>query len=234
MGLGRCSAIMSGLAWWAALVLLMDRYLSGGVVGYQNYTVGEDQGWTLPSSNVVDYRKWTSGKNFSLGDFLLFSYPQEDHNVVVTYNETVFKTCDFLDGNDGDYEVWGEAGKSTYSAIPLVRTGMNYFFCGAEGGAHCKGGMKFAINVTEGEGLPASLMVPPAAPADEEGGGDSGGDSGGGGGGSGGNGGDGGGSNGGDGGGSSYDSPSAVAPLPTPIYGLVIALVAIAAPFIVS
>lgn len=145
-----------------ALPLLLDCTLA-----YQNFTVGDDIGWTFPTKNVIDYQKWATGKNFSLGDFLNFNYPQLEHDVIVTYNKSVYTTCDILDSNDNDYEVWGQPGNSSFSAIPLVETGMNYFFCGTNDGDHCKGGMKFAINVTHGEGLPASLMIPPPAPEDD-------------------------------------------------------------------
>lgn len=194
---GRCRALSAGLLMALAFAIWAS---PEGTSAYQNFSVGDDKGWTYPTANVVDYQKWAQGKNFTLGDFLLFSYPQEEHDVVVTYNETVFKACDYESSTDNDYDVWGQAGNSTYSAVPLVRTGMTYFFCSVNSGEHCKGGMKFSINVTQGEGLPASLMFPSSAPFDSGGGGggDGGGDGGGGG---------GGGGSGGDGG-SSYDSPT--------------------------
>lgn len=157
-------------AFCSFLFLLVVVFLSSSplsaLAAYQNFTVGDSTGWTYPTKNVIDYQSWANGHNFSLGDFLLFNYPLHQDDVIVTYNKTVYDSCDYLDSNDNDYEVWGEAGTSQFSAIPLVQTGMNYFFSGSENGDHCKGGMKFAVNVSYGEGLPASLMIPPPAPTD--------------------------------------------------------------------
>lgn len=45
--------------------------LSGRVEAYQNYTVGGSLGWyDSQEKPEIDYQKWASGKNFSLGDFL--------------------------------------------------------------------------------------------------------------------------------------------------------------------
>lgn len=87
--------------------------------------------------------------------------------MIVTYNASVYKSCDYLDAGDDDYEVWGEAGVSTRSEIPLVRVGATYFFCGTNNSFFClEGKMKFWIDVSQGDGLPPSLLVPPSsAPA---------------------------------------------------------------------
>lgn len=56
---------------------------SGSVDAYKNYTVGDSLGWydNIEKPNV-DYQKWASTKNFSLGDFLS-KYIQEIHFLCV-------------------------------------------------------------------------------------------------------------------------------------------------------
>lgn len=144
------------------------------VEGYTNYTVGDKLGWfdklMKPS---VDYAKWAQGKNFSLGDYLIFN-TDTNHTVVQSYNSTTYKMCDNLDAETDDTIEWSNADPSTDAkpstvAVPLVKEGVNYFFSGAYDGFQCsKGGQKFQIMVSHGQGLPASLMSPPSAPAPDD------------------------------------------------------------------
>eukprot|EP00249_Psilotum_nudum_P002902 c16150_g1_i1 orf=584-1252(+) len=163
--LGRSSASLFIWFFFCVFTLLLMT-----TTAYKNFTVGDDIGWVYPVLNPsVNYTKWAAGKEFSLGDYLIFNYPDKNHSVVMTRNQSVYTSCDFLDSNDDDYEVYGEAGVASRSEVPLVETGETYFFCSAFSGDHCKGGMKFAINVSYGEGLPPNLATPPPQPTSPEG-----------------------------------------------------------------
>lgn len=147
-----------------ALLVLLVCVCQSGSAEYQNFTVGDNEGWT--SNPSVTYSKWASDKNFTLGDYLIFNFAKPAYDVIHTYNETVYKNCDYMN-SDGDFEVWGEPGTTVFVAIPLVLTGPNYFFCGVNDTKLCQEGMKFSINVTVGDGLPASLAIPPPSPVNE-------------------------------------------------------------------
>ncbi|CAA6657034.1 unnamed protein product [Spirodela intermedia] len=125
----------------ACLVLLQSVH---GAEGYRNYTVGDSLGWyDKLKEPKVDYKKWVAGKNFSLGDFLIFN-TDKNHSVVQTYNATTYQRCDYKNAEDDT-------------------VGMNYFFSGLYAGAQCRHGQRFKINVTHGHGLPESLRNPPPA-----------------------------------------------------------------------
>ncbi|MQL99267.1 hypothetical protein Taro_031987 [Colocasia esculenta] len=140
---------------------------SHGAEGYKNYTVGDDLGWydklMVP---LVNYQKWVEGKNFSLGDFLIFN-TDKNHSVVQTYNVTTYRRCDYNNADVDDTTEWS-AGDPTVDrtavsvAVPLVKEGMNYFFSGHYDGEQCKHGQHFKIKVAHGQGLPESLRAPAA------------------------------------------------------------------------
>uniref|UniRef100_A0A5B7B9S5 Phytocyanin domain-containing protein n=1 Tax=Davidia involucrata TaxID=16924 RepID=A0A5B7B9S5_DAVIN len=139
---------------------------SGSVEAYKNYTVGDSLGWydNLQKPNV-NYQKWVAGKNFSLGDFLIFN-TDNNHSVVQTYNFTTYKHCDFSDALDNDTTEWSAADPSSTTphavsvAVPLLKVGMTYFFSSDYDGEQCEHGQHFKINVTYGQGLPESLKNP--------------------------------------------------------------------------
>ena len=82
--------------------------------------------------------------------------------MILTYNFTKYDRCDYFNASDDDFQVWSEAGVSTLSEVPLVQTGPTYFFCSTNNSIYClEDGMKLAINVTQGEGLPLTLQTPP-------------------------------------------------------------------------
>ncbi|KAI4385399.1 hypothetical protein MLD38_003430 [Melastoma candidum] len=133
---------------------------------YRNYTVGDSLGWYDKSMKpAVNYQNWVSGKNFSLGDFLIFN-TDTNHSVVQTYNFTTYKACDYADALDNDTLQWSSADPSNTDthpvtvAVPLVKEGPNYFFSGDYDGDQCRDGQHFRINVTHGQGLPESLKSP--------------------------------------------------------------------------
>ncbi|RLN21968.1 uncharacterized protein C2845_PM07G06950 [Panicum miliaceum] len=142
-----------------------------GADAYRNYTVGGDKGWydglTLPG---VDYQEWADGiKNFSLGDFLIFS-TDKNHSVVQTRNATLYRSCDYNDSGPDDTLEWSAAAPefsrdAVTVAVPLLREGRTYFFSGDYDGEQCESGQRFAIDVAHGQGLPPDLRPPAAADA---------------------------------------------------------------------
>ncbi|EYU46173.1 hypothetical protein ABFS82_04G067200 [Erythranthe guttata] len=137
-----------------------------GVEGYKNYTVGDSLGWfdTLEKPSV-DYRKWAADKIFSLGDFLIFN-TDNNHSVIQTYNFTTYSLCDYGDSLNNDTIEWSAADPSSVDprpvsvSVPLVKTGMTYFFSSDYDGEQCQNGQNLKINVTYGQGLPSTLVTP--------------------------------------------------------------------------
>ncbi|KAJ4824108.1 hypothetical protein Tsubulata_008849 [Turnera subulata] len=152
------------LAAFACLLLLC---FAGSVSAYKNYTVGDSLGWYDKSEKPVDYQKWAAGKNFSLGDFLIFN-TNNNHSVVQTYNLTTYKLCDYDNSNDNDNITieWSTADPSNTAtspltvAVPLLKEGTTYFFSGDYDGDQCRDGQHFQINVAHGKGLPDALKDP--------------------------------------------------------------------------
>lgn len=138
---------------------------------YKNYTVGDSLGWydALENPNV-DYHKWASSHNFSLGDFLIFN-TDNNHSVVQTYNFTTYKLCDDSDALENDTIEWSAADPSSTAphpisvAVPLIKVGETYFFSSDYDGEQCLNGQRFQINVTYGQGLPPSLRSDDDSPS---------------------------------------------------------------------
>ncbi|KAG8382334.1 hypothetical protein BUALT_Bualt05G0066600 [Buddleja alternifolia] len=109
-----------------------------------DHIVGDDSGWKLG----VNYTAWAEGKQFYLGDRLVFKYGQGAHNVH-RVNGTAFQQCmvpsapgPLTSGND---------------VIPLATPGRKWYICGV--GNHCASGMKLVITVASTE-APASAPAP--------------------------------------------------------------------------
>ncbi|CAL5354036.1 blue copper protein-like [Camellia sinensis] len=162
----RSCSNLGGLVFPCLLLLIISFSGCVEVEAYKNYTVGDSLGWydTLLKP-TVNYQKWATGKNFSLGDFLIFN-TDSNHSVVQTYNFTTYKRCDSYNALENDTTEWSTTDPSSTSiqpvtvAVPLVKEGMNYFFSGDYDGEQCKFGQHMKINVTYGQGLPKSLMNP--------------------------------------------------------------------------
>ncbi|OIW02800.1 hypothetical protein TanjilG_29576 [Lupinus angustifolius] len=151
---------------FSCLTLLFLCFL-GSVESYKNYTVGDSLGWFDNTMNPdVNYQKWVSSKEFSLGDFLIFN-TDNNHSVVQTYNLNTYKQCDYNDAQDKDTVQWSASDPSNTEthdvsvAVPLVKEGITYFFSSDYDGDQCKNGQHFKINVTHGQGLPKSLKNSP-------------------------------------------------------------------------
>ncbi|PWA75032.1 Cupredoxin [Artemisia annua] len=81
------------------------------------FVVGDNYGWTLN----FDYQAWATGKEFIVGDKLVFRYPTGKHNVF-RVNGTQFQQCAIPAAN--------EALTSGYDVITLATPGRKWYMCG--------------------------------------------------------------------------------------------------------
>ncbi|XWS57878.1 hypothetical protein CRYUN_Cryun09bG0211100 [Craigia yunnanensis] len=110
------------------------------------FIVGDDEGWTLG----VDYQEWAYGKQFFVGDALVFKYNARAHNVFKV-NGTDFQNCNVPTNNSlGSF-----TGNDT---IKLLAAGNKWYICGVTG--HCDSGMKLKITVLESALAPAPAPSP--------------------------------------------------------------------------
>ncbi|KAK1319433.1 hypothetical protein QJS10_CPB04g00472 [Acorus calamus] len=154
MGRNQCSRDLLLLFSSSSLGFLLCFFISftSAADAYQNYTVGDNLGWFDNKHNPkINYQRWVAGKNFSLGDFLIFN-TDKNHSVIQTYNLITYKRCDYNNANANDTVVWS-AGQPVV-AVPLLKEGMTYFFSGNYDGKQCKHGQHFKIKVLHGLGLP--------------------------------------------------------------------------------
>ncbi|XP_021833730.1 mavicyanin-like [Prunus avium] len=110
------------------------------------FIVGDDKGWTIN----FDYQAWAQGKQFYVGDKLVFNDPKGAHNVFKV-NGTGFQQCaapldsvPLTSGND---------------VISLATPGRKWYICGVA--KHCAlGDHKLLITV-----LPSSFAPSPSLTA---------------------------------------------------------------------
>ncbi|XP_058086157.1 stellacyanin-like [Magnolia sinica] len=114
------------------------------------YPVGDTAGWEIST----DFDSWAKGKNFKVGDVLLFQYSSL-HTVDVV-------TKDNYDNCNATGALQSNSGGNT--SIPLTTAGNKYFICGTL--SHCLGGMKLQVSVNAGaqETSPAGAPLPPKSP----------------------------------------------------------------------
>ncbi|KAA8522310.1 hypothetical protein F0562_012983 [Nyssa sinensis] len=104
--------------------------------------VGDDKGWT-PN---FDYQAWAEGKEFVVGDKLVFKYQAGAHNVF-RVNGTVFQQCMVPPAS--------EALTTGNDVINLTSPGRKWYICGVA--KHCElGNQKLAITVLPLSVSPAS------------------------------------------------------------------------------
>ncbi|KAJ9563655.1 hypothetical protein OSB04_008815 [Centaurea solstitialis] len=155
---------------------------------YTNHTVGGTAGWLFdPNTNTssANYASWAANQTFDLGDYLsksrskiaknrhrfqfillsIIISDEPNQTVVLTYNETTFRSCSIDNSSDTDTLIYDkgsqEFGRPLTVEVPLTMEGSNYFFSNAGDGVPCENGMAFGINVSHGVGLPPSLNQPP-------------------------------------------------------------------------
>nr|KJB44409.1 hypothetical protein B456_007G251100 [Gossypium raimondii] len=101
-----------------------------------DFVVGDDDRWKLG----IKYEDWAKGKQFFVGDTLVFKYNATVHNVYKVKGDN-FKSCTVPSNNSlGSF-----TGNDT---IKLATTGNKWYICGVNG--HCDGGMKLKITVLDG------------------------------------------------------------------------------------
>ncbi|CAK9135011.1 unnamed protein product [Ilex paraguariensis] len=98
-----------------------------------DFIVGDEGGWTIN----FDYQTWAMGKNFMVGDKLIFQYPKGVHNVFKV-NGTGFQYC--------TKPPLKEALTTGNDTIVLSTPGQKWYICGVA--QHCAlAGQKLAITV---------------------------------------------------------------------------------------
>nr|CAB3457316.1 unnamed protein product [Digitaria exilis] len=117
----------------------------------RTFTVGGGQGWM----SGIDYTDWTSGKTFTVGDKLLFSYRSQEHTV------TEVSKGDYYACSSGSGALSDDA--SGWTVVTLTGPGTRYFICNITG--LCSSGMKLAVTVAERYPVPSgasggALVVP--------------------------------------------------------------------------
>ncbi|CAJ1947626.1 unnamed protein product [Sphenostylis stenocarpa] len=113
------------------------------------HVVGGSQGW----DQSTDFKSWSSGQTFKVGDKLVFKYSSL-HSVVELGNANAYKNCDISSpiqslgtGND---------------VVKLDKPGTRYFTCGTLG--HCSQGMKLKITIIKGN-APSPTLSPSSSPS---------------------------------------------------------------------
>ncbi|KAK1405548.1 Cupredoxin superfamily protein [Heracleum sosnowskyi] len=123
-----------------------------------DFSVGDLPGWTLG----IDFDFWSAGKNFIVGDNLVFRYSKGHTVIEVSLAE--YTSCALE--NSTSKLSWMH--KSDTAVITLETPGAHYFISGEPG--QCNAGMKIAINVSpNGESAtstPTCDGCPPLAPPD--------------------------------------------------------------------
>ncbi|CAL1356545.1 unnamed protein product [Linum trigynum] len=126
-------------------VLLIAVVPSTTVAKY--FIVGDEVGWTTN----FDYQSWTVGKDFHVGDKLVFRYPKGFHNVFKV-NGTEFQNC--LVPSNSSLRL-----DSGSDIVTLLTPGRKWYICGVA--KHCKQQtQKLVIQVQ-----PPIVIVPAPAPA---------------------------------------------------------------------
>ncbi|KAL2500710.1 Blue copper protein [Forsythia ovata] len=116
------------------------------------YTVGDSLGWVVPPGGPIAYETWARGKNFIVGDILVFNFTSGAHNVAEV-RKAGFDSCN------------GSAAITTTTTSParitLSTAGEHFYICTFP--QHCSFGQKLAINVTRTNA--PTRPTPPSSPA---------------------------------------------------------------------
>ncbi|KAL2543898.1 Uclacyanin 1 [Forsythia ovata] len=111
-----------------------------------DYMVGDDAGWKVG----VNYTAWAAGKEFYIGDTLMFMYQKGSENVLKV-NATEFQQC--LASNTSG------ALTSGNDIVTLAKPGKRWYISGVDD--HCSKGVKLVVTVSE---APAPTPVPTLTP----------------------------------------------------------------------
>ncbi|GFS33352.1 hypothetical protein Acr_00g0027870 [Actinidia rufa] len=112
----------------------------------KDFIVGDDKGWTTN----FNYQAWAKGKNFRVGDRLVFKYPVGSHNVFKVSGPG-FQNC--------IKPPLSEALKTGNDVIVLATPGQKWYICGVAN--HCdKAGMRLSIFVNAKPSPPIHVPSP--------------------------------------------------------------------------
>ncbi|KAG4113158.1 hypothetical protein ERO13_D13G205900v2 [Gossypium hirsutum] len=129
--------------------------VSGPTRSPTTYTVGDNLGWTVPTSGASMYQTWANGKNFMVGDILVFNYVTGTHDVAEV-TRAAYQPC-----NTSNLLSNFTTGPTR---ITLQTAGEHFYICAVPG--HCAAGQKLAINVTgSSTATPPSSSSPSPSPS---------------------------------------------------------------------
>ncbi|CAI0629275.1 unnamed protein product [Linum tenue] len=101
------------------------------------YTVGDSFGWNIPTSGASQFQNWAAGKDFMVGDILVFNYTAGAHNVAEVTSDA-FTACTTANPISLD--------SNPPSRITLTSAGEHFYLCAIPG--HCSAGQQLSINVS--------------------------------------------------------------------------------------
>ncbi|CAI0629284.1 unnamed protein product [Linum tenue] len=100
------------------------------------YTVADSFGWNIPR-NASLFQSWAAGKDFMVGDVLVFNYSAGAHNVAEVTSDA-YAACTTTNPISLD--------SRPPSRITLTTPGEHFYLCAIPG--HCTAGQQLSINVT--------------------------------------------------------------------------------------
>ncbi|XP_006358287.1 blue copper protein-like [Solanum tuberosum] len=103
----------------------------------QTYIVGDNLGWSVPTSGPNAYQRWANGKSFKVGDTLVFNFVNGTHNVAMV-SKASYDSCNTTSPIN--------TISNGPARIRLTNSGEHYYMCTFP--RHCSLGQKLAINVT--------------------------------------------------------------------------------------
>ncbi|KAE8657341.1 hypothetical protein F3Y22_tig00116996pilonHSYRG00505 [Hibiscus syriacus] len=114
------------------------------------FTVGDEKGWALD----FDYQEWAAGKEFRVGDTLVFKYTPGVHDVLKV-NGTEFQQCRAANDNVVPLRTGNDV-------ITLSTPGRKWYICSVP--RHCAArNMKLNITVLAQVASPATAPASPSA-----------------------------------------------------------------------
>ncbi|KAB5514676.1 hypothetical protein DKX38_028582 [Salix brachista] len=118
-----------------------------------DYEVGDSTGWKVPSDSSF-YSTWASGKNFTVGDTLKFTFTTGVHDVA-TVSKSDYDSCNITGQSN--------VSKNGPTTITLSAPGTLYYICTFSD--HCSRGQILSITVdTSSTPSTPSAPSPPGTP----------------------------------------------------------------------
>ncbi|CAI9753630.1 unnamed protein product [Fraxinus pennsylvanica] len=118
------------------------------------HVVGDSVGWDIPPNSSVSYANWASGKNFMVGDILVFNFMTNQHDLLQVPKSS-YDAC-------SDDNAIGNAITTGPANVTLDSSGEHYYICTF--GSHCQVGQKLAITVSSTPGSNPPTSSPPTTP----------------------------------------------------------------------